>query len=215
MIPEGRSVFLTEDELEILKEIMNIAFGKATADLAELINIFITLTVPDVRIIATDELQPYIKDEVKEYDRVSLVEQKFWGEFNGSALMIFPSDSGRELITLLTNEGADSLESDPISELEKGTLMEIGNILIGACVGRIAELLGDVLTYSPPIVYVERLSKDGFFQQSSEIKSPVITLKTLFSFENKDVTGFLFLVTSHKSIAWLSKALNEFLEQYT
>lgn len=215
MTPERRPVFLAEDELEILKEIMNIAFGKATADLAELINIFITLTVPDVRIVATDELQSYIKEEVREYDRVSLVEQKFWGEFNGSALMIFPSDSGRELITLLTNEGTDSLESDPISELEKGTLMEIGNILIGACVGRIAELLGDVLTYSPPIVYVERLSKEGFFQQSSDINSPVITLKTLFNFENKDVTGFLFLVTSHKSIAWLSKSLNEFLEQYT
>lgn len=215
MTPESRPVFLAEDELEILKEIMNIAFGKATADLAELINIFITLTVPDVRIVATDELQSYIKEEVREYDRVSLVEQKFWGEFNGSALMIFPSDSGRELITLLTNEGTDSLESDPISELEKGTLMEIGNILIGACVGRIAELLGDVLTYSPPIVYVERLSKEGFFQQSSDTNSPVITLKTLFNFENKDVTGFLFLVTSHKSIAWLSKSLNEFLEQYT
>lgn len=212
---EELNTLLSDDEIEILKEIMNIAFGKATADLAELVDIFINLTVPDVQIMNEEGLKRYIKEEIKNLEGINLVEQKFWGEFTGSALLIFPADAGRELITLLTKKEIDSLESDPISELEKGSLMELGNILIGACVGRIADLLGDILTYSPPIVLVgDRFSKDGSFLQSQDQGPSAIMLRTVFNFEARNITGFLFLLTSQKSITWLKKALNDFMEQF-
>ena len=128
--------------------------------------------------------------------------------------MIFPAGAGKQLITLLTNEEIDTVTSDPIDELEKGTLMEVGNILIGACVGKIAELLNDVLTYSPPIVHVGRAPQDALPKTLIDSYEFTIALNTHFTFEKRDVDGFLFIVTSQESLHWLKTALNSFLEQY-
>jgi chemotaxis protein CheC len=206
---------ISDDELEILQEIMNISFGKATADLAQLIDIYVNLSVPYVKIIDTGALEEYIREEIRGFEDISTVEQKFWGEFKGSALLIFPSGTGKELITLLTGEDVDVFASDPIDELERGTLMEVGNILIGACVGKIAEMLNDSLTYSPPIVYIGDTSKEALPKALLDSYDLTIVLKTSFSFDKKDVVGFLFMVTSQDSLIWLKKSLNDFLEQYS
>lgn len=44
------------DEVEILQEIMNIAFGQAAADLAEVIDIYVELSVPYIKILHATEL---------------------------------------------------------------------------------------------------------------------------------------------------------------
>lgn len=211
---ENHRNILTSDELEILQEIMNIAFGRATADLADLINIFINLSVPYVSIIDRSELPSHIGTELTDYKRgISLVEQRFWGRFRGSALLVFPSNVGKELITLLASPENESFESDPIDELEKGVLMEVANILIGACVGKIAELLGDAVTYSPPMVLVNQ-GHDKTFSKHGNHDGSVIVLRTVFRFERRDVSGFLFLLTGETTISWLKKALQEFMEQF-
>ena len=56
---------LTNEELEILQEIMNIAFGRATSDLAEIIDVYIKLSVPYVNVLKAVELPAYIKKSLK------------------------------------------------------------------------------------------------------------------------------------------------------
>ncbi|HAR96319.1 MAG TPA: chemotaxis protein CheC [Deltaproteobacteria bacterium] len=215
---ENKTPTLTPDELDVLQEIMNIAFGRATADLADLIDIFINLSVPHVALIGRSELSTYLTEEV--IDRkggISLVEQRFWGRFLGSALLVFPANAGKELITLLAaGPETQSFESDPIGELEKGVLMEVANILIGACVGKIAELLGDVVTYSPPTVIVNQDDDKSFSGHGNgSDEGSVIVLRTIFRFERRDVSGYLFLLTGDTTVTWLKKALQGFMEQFS
>jgi chemotaxis protein CheC len=212
---EEKLDILTDEELDILQEIMNIAFGKATADLAELIDIYVNLSVPYVRVIKTKELPGYIKDEIVDLDDVSTVEQKFWGGLKGSALLVFPAGAGKGLIGLLTGEDIEAFTSDPLDELEKGTLMEVGNILIGACVGKIAELLHDGLAYSPPLARNCKVAENMLSRTITDSYDLTIALKTSFSFESKDVVGFLFVMTSQESVGWLRQALNTFMEQFS
>jgi chemotaxis protein CheC len=211
---EVRQDILSKEELDLLQEIMNIAFGKATAELAELIDIRVLLSVPSAKVIYTTELPEYLQEVIKDSGDISIVEQRFWSEFKGSALLIFPAGSGKELITLLTGEEVDTFLSDPVDELEKGTLMEVGNILIGACMGKIAELLNDALTYSPPIVYIGHNAHDLLPNAIMSSYELTIALRTSFNFEKKGVLGFLFVLTSQESLNWLKKALNDYLEQF-
>jgi chemotaxis protein CheC len=204
---------ISEEEKEILQEIMNIAFGKAAADLAEVINIFVVLSVPNIQMLEARNLPEYLKTQVSEYDRISIVEQNFWGEFKGSAFLVFQASAGRELISLFGDDTEDS-GAESIESLEKETLMEVGNILIGACVGKLSELLGDAVTYSPPRVVSENSPNDAIPINIFENDSSAIILKTVFRFNERDVSGFLFLVTSHDSILWLKKSLVTFMEQF-
>ncbi len=206
---------LSTHELDILQEIMNIAFGKATAELAELIDIRVKLSVPYANAIHTTELANYLQREIRDYGAISIVEQRFWSEFKGSALLIFPAGSGKELITFLTGNETDVFVSDPVDELEKGTLMEVGNILIGACIGKIADLLNDRLTYSPPMVHVGDNVTEILPKTIVNPCEYTIVLKTSFHFEKKDIYGYLFVLTSQESFDWLRNALHNFLEQFT
>jgi chemotaxis protein CheC len=204
---------ISAEETDILQEIMNIAFGRAAADLAEYIDIYVILSVPYIKLLRAVDLPQYINTEIKDFDKVSVVEQNFWGKFKGAAFLVFPAGTGKKLITLLDG-GDDSFESDPIYELEKETFREVGNILIGACVGKIAELLGDVITYSPPRVVIEKSHSGVVPANLFEPGNLAIVLRTLFEFNDRNVSGYLFIVTSHDSFAWMKSALYKFLEQY-
>lgn len=204
---------ISSDEKDILQEIMNIAFGQAAADLAEVINIFVVLSVPCVETFTAAELPGYLRSQVSDYDSISILEQNFWGDFKGSAFMMFRADSGKELVAIFGDENGAGL-SHSMDTLEQETLMEVGNILIGACVGKLAELLGDMVTYSPPRVIIDQVPTNAIPATAFDANSSAIVLRTLFCFNERNVEGFLFLVTSHDSIAWLKKALNSFMEQY-
>jgi chemotaxis protein CheC len=205
---------LDEEEKDILQEIMNIAFGQAAAELAEIINVFVVLNVPYIRVLKANDLPFYLKTEIKGYDTICMVEQHFWGEFQGSAFLIFPAGSGKELVTIM-GEGVDAqFDSVAVDGMEKETLMEVGNILIGACVGKVAELLGDRVTYSPPRIVVENHASDAIPADIFDRQSSAIVLRTVFTFNERAVSGFLFLVTKSESIAWLKRSLVEFMEKY-
>jgi chemotaxis protein CheC len=204
---------ITAKETDLLQEIMNIAFGRAASDLAEYIDIFVILSVPHIKLMQAFDLPAYINNEIKDYDNVSVVEQNFWGKFKGNAFLVFPSGTGKRLITMF--DGGDEIsKSNPINELEKETFLEIGNILIGACIGKIAELLGDVISYSPPRVVVDKSIRGVVYDNLYDPDNLAIVLRTVFEFNEKNISGYMFILTKQESFAWLKTALHKFLEQY-
>lgn len=203
-----------DEEKDILEEIMNISFGNATAKLAEVIDIFVQLNVPDIEIANVRELPDYIKSTISSYDETTIIDQRFWGEFSGSGLLVLPDRSARELIALLMDDGPESISNSPMAILEKESLLEIGNILIGACVGKISELLNTFVTYSPPQIVNEFINDYDSFIDSFDRFQTAIVMKTVFKFEKNDLSGLMLLLTNQESIRWLRSSLHKFLESY-
>ncbi len=204
----------SEEELDILQEVMNIAFGQATADLAELIDIYVVLSIPEIRLIQAEKLTDYIEDTIKDYKETSIVYQSYWGKFKGTALLNFPLGAGRELIMMLDPESGKLASGDQLNVLEKETLIEISNILIGACVGKLTELLKDHVTYSPPSVINRNNSESSLFENIIKPNNTAITMKTVFGFEGRDIDGYLFLIHDPESMKWLKMALHAFMGEY-
>jgi chemotaxis protein CheC len=206
---------LSDEEKDILQEIMNISFGNATADLSEVIDIQVELSVPEVRIIHAAMLPEFLCKMMKAYDRASILEQKFWGDFSGSGLLILPAAAAEELVLLLDDsELTIDHEIQSMATLEKELLLEIGNILMGACIGKIAGLLDTFVTYSPPMAISKPIDDfDAFVKDIGEIQTAIV-MKTIFKFEPIHLSGSLLLLTNYESVDWLRKALNAFMEQY-
>ncbi|MBN2646010.1 MAG: chemotaxis protein CheC [Desulfuromonadaceae bacterium] len=207
-------IFATEEK-DILQEVMNIAFGQASADLAEVIDIFVVLSVPNIQVIQGRDLPKYLLEEIHSSGLVNIIEQGFLGKFSGQALLIFPCGAEKVLLNLF-NQGAEAVGGCDIDvdTLELETLMEVGNILIGACIGKIAELLQDIVTYDPPRLIAQDFSLEHPKCCPIDENSFAISIRTVFRFEQEDVEGYLFLITNQRSIEWLKKALYAFLESF-
>jgi chemotaxis protein CheC len=205
---------LSEDQKDILQEIMNIAFGNATADLADVVDIYVELSVPAIELINTGELSGYINSSLNSYTNAFIISQKFLGDFNGYGLFVFPNGAGHDLVAIIEDTGTEDFHSSPAASLEKEIIMEIGNILIGACVGKISELLNTVVVYSPPKAILEKSMEFDSFIDSFGPLQTVIAMKTVFKFLQKDINGFIVVLTDQESIKWLKTALDKFMESY-
>ncbi|PLX90054.1 MAG: chemotaxis protein CheC [Desulfuromonas sp.] len=214
MTAEILNNIFAQDEKDILQEVMNIAFGQASAELAEVIDIFVILSVPDIQVLQGSDLPGYLCRELQTSGTVNIIEQNFLGKFAGQALLIFPSGAEKDLLTLF-NQDQEFINNDiDMDTLERETLIEVGNILIGACIGKIAELLADVVTYDPPRLMAKDLCLEDCNKSPVAPDSFVISIRTVFRFEEQNVEGYLFLITNQKSIDWLKKALFAFLESF-
>lgn len=209
-----KSNLFSGDEKEILQEIMNIAFGNATADLAEVVDIYVQLSVPEIDIISIGKLPDYLQNTIETGSKVSVVDQKFWGDFNGSGLLVFPSETGTDLLTLFKNHKPSKSEPSSTESLNKGVLLEIGNLLIGACVGKISELLDTFVTYSPPQVLSGSEEGYTFLKDYFNSDQAAIIMKTIFKFKKEDLNGLLLILTNQESIGWLRKSLADFMQSY-
>lgn len=208
-------VLFSSTEVNVLQAVMNSALGEAAADLAEFISIHVVLSVPEINVLSARDFPNYLKAEAMTYSRVNIIEQNFWGDFKGSAFLVLPGSAGKVLVKLLGNDSlCNQAGIDSFDNLERETLVEFGNILIGACVAKISNLLGNSVMYSPPSLVVENGFSEAIGHDLFDPSYSAVLLKTLFHFTQRDVSGFLFLVTTDDSIDWIKEALAKFMERY-
>ncbi len=213
MNTEAVSIF-SNDEKEILQEIMNIAFGNATANLADVIDIYVVLSVPDIQVINIGDLPEFINNAIDANGKTVIVDQKFRGDFNGSGFLVFPQKTSDDLESIFDDENNDSYENNTGAAREKGVLIEIGNILISACVGKVSELLNTFVTYSPPQILSGDSNDENSWLNNFGPNQAAIAMQTVFKFHKQDLKGFLLILTNQESIGWLRKSLNDFMNSY-
>ncbi len=203
---------LSDLEKDALREIVNIALGQAASDLNEIINIYVFMDIPRLEIMSPEEISSFIDHELPVDEGLHLVEQYYVGKTKGIAYLVLPTSCGSQLLRLLDEEN-DFTETQAVDILAKEALVEIGNMIIGACVSKISELTRDVVTYMPPRLIECRKDYNplpqGFFGEECF----VVILKTVFHFEKEDIEGYLFLTNSYASMSWLKKSIDDFIEE--
>ena len=134
------------EKLDAYRELVNVAMGRAGENLARQLGEFIDLPIPNVNIIENNELHMAFA-EVNRNDSVSAVSKGFVSAgINGEALVIFNDTDFENIIALLNY---DQLSAAP-AQLE--ALMDISNILIGACLNALSEQLNVSFSHSSPII---------------------------------------------------------------
>lgn len=216
MTPEAKEL-VSSEETQLLQELMNMAFGKAAAELADVLDLRVVLSVPAVDVLPAPELPRYICSETRDHPRVSVVSQEFWGDLQGSAFLVLPSSAGKELLSAFVADATrypDEAWYEPIDELESESLMEVGNIVISACVGKVAELLGTAVTYTPPSATIDSPPGDAIPSDLFDDGRSAVVLQARLCFEDHDLRGFMSIVTSGSCLLWLKAALALFMAQY-
>ena len=205
---------LTADQRAALTELVNISFGRSMAALSDLLGVFINLSVPEVRITRAGQVLDYLESVFGEDRQLTLVQQTFSGDFFGEAALTLPHQSGATLVQMLDEQSGFRPAMEP-DALEMEVLLEVGNIVIGACLSQFAQMLNTQLSFDPPQVFWEDLHTNRFRDQLNTSLDEVILIHTYFDLEDRRASGYLMIFLGKECIGWLLNALDSFLDQYT
>ena len=82
------NIELTEDEKDCLQELMNVAYGSATAAITEIFDAFAKLSIPTIKIINAADLKDYLAKELNFKDEHFIASQQINGPLNGENMFI-------------------------------------------------------------------------------------------------------------------------------
>ncbi len=203
---------LTETRQEFLQEMINISFGHAAASLAELLSVCVELGVPKVNEVDGSQISCSLVERVGEEQETTVVQQAFNGDFSGEVLLIIPSELGKQAVNIMT-EGSGFDPDMPMEEMETEMLLEIGNIVIGACMGQFSDLLTKSVTYEAPTIILENapVSELQCGGQGEERRALIVLTK--FEIGEETLSGFLFILLNERWFDSLYLAVDQFIEQ--
>ena len=178
-----------EDRIDAYREVANVAMGRAGEKLAELFDEFIRLPVPNVNVIESNELRMAI-EEIQQSEYVSAVSQGFSSVgLQGEALVIFNETSFESLINLLNYQH----DSD-CQELEIEALMDVSNILVGACLNALAEQLNTRFNRGHPSILGRHCDLEQMLESNVSRWTRLLATEIGYSIENHDIQFDLLLL---------------------
>ena len=199
---------LSEDHREALQEIVNIGMGAAGDSLARALGIFVKLSIPRIQLVHVTQLAQKVGEMVGSSENVTAVQQAFFSHWLGETITIFQREGNHELGKLL--HYPQDLDADAEAEL----LLDVANILCGACMNGIAENLNVELNFSPPSILQENTPAAEIFNPLNMQWEYALLLEVNFKLENHNFTAHLLTLMSQDSIEILCTDVDRFLESY-
>ena len=194
--------------LDVFKEIGNIGAGNAASALAGLLNRRITMSVPDASAVPFNNIIN-ILDGPETLVAGMLVD--FSGDMSGYILLLLGMKDAMAMVSQALGEPArDTSEPDfSLTDMERDTLVEIANILVGSFLSAISTLSGLRVMPSVPQISIDMLGAILSIAtiEYGRIGETVLFLKTQFKDPDGEIAGHFFLIPDYNSYEVLLNAL--------
>jgi len=200
-------IVLNEDEKDCLQELMNIAYGSATAAISEIVDAFATLSIPRIEIINSQELQKHLSNFLNKELSYYISSQQFNGKISGENLFLIDKESSTNIAYQF------GLEKNEINDNELSDIvLEITNILSSSTISQLSSDMDIPISFSPPAIEVLNTAKD-IDEDYTQKYQKVIIISTQLNFEEQNIKGELLILTTDKSIIAIKQAINDILEE--
>lgn len=189
---------------DALREISNVAMGRAAALLAKVLGVFVQLPVPAVNIFEVSELHMTLAD-AQRGERFSALCQGFIGDgIAGEALLLFHDSEIADISRLFKWQPKDETET---SEM----LLDLASILIGACLSGISEQIDVRFSQGHPQLLGLHGSIDSLIHVNQQRWRKTLAVEISYSLEGHNVHFDLLLLFTEDSIQRLSHKINYLL----
>jgi len=197
---------LESDLRDCYQEIANVAMGRAGDLLARLLDVFVVLPIPNVNLIEVSELSMALS-AVEVNESTSGVCQGFIGAgISGEALLILNDSSFKDIATLMHYEQ----ELDQNTELE--LLMDMANVLIGACLSGVSEQLDMNFSQGHPVVLGQHRKISELIASNSNRWRKTLAIEISYNIENYPIKCDLLLLFTEDSMQTLNNKISYLLD---
>ncbi len=193
---------LADLQEDVVAELFNMGIGSATDALNKMVGEEVSLSAPKVIFLSRRKAAKQISEQGG--TRISGVQEEFSGAFWGTALLIFPKDKSLDLVCALMQQNAPMAE---FTSLEEEVLVEVGNVIINACLGTLSDVLGDEInTTVPSFLHGDC---DSVLAGTADADDTVLQLHIDFALKDQDIQGFFVLRVDVGSVESLVARIEE------
>lgn len=199
---------LTSAQQDAIGELINMGVGIAAGSLSEMTHEEVLLSVPSVEVVDRDQATQYISERVS--NRLTAVRETFAGGFSGEAWLLFPEKKSLELVRTLLSDHDVPLEI--MTEIEQGALVEVGNIILNACLSAFADSLDIELTTEVPRFFegsCAELFSEGRTEGSDD--DVILFISIDFTIQGQDISGYVTFVLGLGSLKRLKAHVDAYL----
>lgn len=197
---------LDEELRDCFQELSNVAVGRAADLLARLLNNFVIMPIPVVNLLERAELSMALS-AIADASSVSAVCQGFTGsKIAGEALLIFNDASFQDMAELTQFKG------EITEQIELELLMDIANILIGACLKGLAEQIDVSFSQGQPYLLGQHINIDELLSRNGSTWRRLLTIELPYKLEGREVNCDLLLLFTEDSLAVLRNKMSYLLE---
>ncbi|NMA91932.1 MAG: CheY-P-specific phosphatase CheC [Firmicutes bacterium] len=198
-----RDAGITEQHKDILAELANIGTGNAATALSQMLDHEkILLEVPEVNISPLQHVPESLGDPGQKIAAIMM--EAACDELELTILLALPLPATLSLIDQLLPEGLE-----PLGEMGRSLLMELGNILTGSYLNALSDMTGLTFTLSPPGLGLDMAGAllGSVIADKAMLEDSFILIKTTMHILSREVEGNLLLLPSagslHKILARL------------
>lgn len=195
-----------EDQLDALREFMNVSIGAATASMASLLNAFGTMHIPKIEICNSDELVDKIQESIDIRSMYFVTKQLFTGKFGGECMFVISEDSSTNLGRHLYN-----IENPSFDDVNDAVI-ELTNILTSTIVSRLTqELNTQVQFFVPSLQFLDSASIVD--EEDVAEYSKIIIISTVLDFQDQQIKGNIYILTKDEAIESLKILIDKKIEE--
>jgi len=198
----------TQEQRDALQEIANLGMGQAATRLSKLLDAFIRVSVPRVRVVAVDEAAPALREMTGIDGPVAAVRQGFRSAIKGEALVICRSDEVTALGALIGGPGV-ALASESVTEEE--LIFDVANALTGACVSSMLDQLGLTPVFTQPGLLGGEVMLDEVFHPGVLAWDLALLVEVNFALEDQSFCAHLVMLMAEDSLDHVSQAIDSLL----
>ena len=194
--------------LDVFKEIGNIGAGNAASAMAGLLNRRISMTVPEAAVVPFNSILNVMEGPET---LVSGVLVDVSGDLNGYILLLLSMKDAVAMVSQALERPIRDINAADfeLDELERDTVVEIANILVGSFLSAISSFTGLRIIPSVPQIAIDMMGAIISIAtiEYGRIGDTVLFLKTQFNDTHGDISGHFFLIPDYTSYKILLKAL--------
>jgi len=201
---------LSPEKLDALQELVNIGMGTAGAALAEALGGFVGLAVPGIDL--TNRLNVAALFDVGSWaeDELEAVHQPFFGAFMGESMIVFDGRVHAHLANLPGYAVAPGAELSSAEQQE--VLLDLANVVIGACVNGIAEPLQEVVSFAAPARFGSRSEIRTFLSRDAAAWHQGLIVNVDFKLEARSFLSRVLVFLPEHSLQRIDAALTRLLD---
>ncbi len=195
---------LSELELDAIQELLNIGVGNAASALSTMVGEEVHLNVPRILLLKNADAERWLGSLGA--GELTAVTQLFSGDFDGKALLLFPHAKSMTLVRAILK---DELPVDSQAEMERETLLEVGNIVLNACFGTVTNMLKLDVASSVPVLHMR--SRSNVVLPPSPSQDYLLIINMHFLIKASELTGYLSFVMDIANLTRFKQRIQQYL----